>query len=77
MNNNDLGRPIEILLVEDNPADVRLTIETLKDSKIHNNMSIATDGIEAMAFLHKEGKYANAVFPDISGMYYLSSLFLK
>ncbi len=57
--------PIEILLVEDNPGDVRLTIEALKEGKIANHMSIAEDGIEAMAFLHREGKYKKAPKPDL------------
>ena len=59
------GKPIEILMVEDNPADVRLMKETLKDSKLNNNMSVVEDGVEAMAFLRKEGKYASAVSPDL------------
>jgi len=46
--------PIEILLVEDNPADVRLTIEALKDAKIRNNLHVARDGVEAMRFLREE-----------------------
>ena len=56
---------IEILLVEDNPADVRLTTEALKEEKIYNNLHVATDGVEAMAFLRREGKYAKALRPDL------------
>lgn len=56
---------IEILLVEDNPGDVRLTTEALKDSKMHNNLSVVEDGVEALAFLRREGKYADAPRPDI------------
>lgn len=56
---------IEILLVEDNPGDIRLTQEALKDSKLKNNLSIVRDGIEAMAFLCKEGDYEQAPVPDI------------
>src|SRR5690606_4806273 len=56
---------VEILLVEDNPGDVRLTREALKESKIRNNLSIVRDGVEAMAFLRREGEYANAPRPDI------------
>jgi CheY-like chemotaxis protein len=56
---------IEILLVEDNPGDVRLTREALKDSKLHNNLSVVEDGAEALAFLRREGKYVNAPRPDI------------
>ena len=57
--------PIEILLVEDNPADVRLTREALKEEKLYNNLSVVTDGVEAMAFLHREGSYAGAPRPDL------------
>jgi len=56
---------VEILLVEDNPADVRLTIEALKEAKISNTLNVAGDGIEAMCFLRKEGKYADAVRPGL------------
>lgn len=57
--------PAEILLVEDNPGDVRLTMEALKESKIVNNPSIVADGEEAMAFLRGEGRYANAPHPHM------------
>ena len=57
--------PIQILLVEDNPGDVRLTREALRDAKVHNNVSVAYDGVEAMAFLRKEGRYAEAPRPDL------------
>lgn len=56
---------VEILMVEDNPADVRLTEEAFKDAKVLNNMSVVGDGVEAMAFLRREGKYANAAKPDL------------
>lgn len=59
------GRPVEILLVEDNPADVRLTIEVFKDSRITNHISVVTDGEEALAFLQKRGEYADADRPDL------------
>ena len=59
------GRPIEILLVEDNPGDVRLTIEGLKESKVRNNLHIARDGVEAMAFLRRDGAQVDAVRPDL------------
>jgi CheY-like chemotaxis protein len=55
--------PVEILLVEDNQADVRLTIEALKEGKIANNLSVARDGLEATEFLRKTGKFSNA--PDV------------
>lgn len=57
--------PIEILLVEDNPGDVRLTIEALKEGKVANKIYVAADGIEALAFLRREGKYENAPKPDL------------
>ncbi|MBD3168276.1 MAG: response regulator [candidate division Zixibacteria bacterium] len=58
-------RPIEILLVEDNPGDVRLTQEALKDSKIFNNLNIVNDGDQAMDFLLKKDKYHQSPTPDI------------
>jgi two-component system, chemotaxis family, response regulator Rcp1 len=58
-------RPIEILLVEDNPGDVDLTITALQEGKVNNNLSVASDGIEALAFLRREGQYAEAIRPDI------------
>jgi chemotaxis family two-component system response regulator Rcp1 len=57
--------PIEILLVEDNPGDVRLTIEALNEGRFANIINVAVDGFEAMAFLRREGKYANAPKPDL------------
>ncbi len=59
------GRPIEILLVEDNPGDVRLTVEGLKESKVRNNLHVARDGVEAMEFLRRTGRYGGAVRPDL------------
>ena len=56
---------IEILLVEDAPGDVRWTTEALKEGKIRNNLSVVGDGIEALAFLHGQGKYAHAARPDL------------
>ncbi|MBM3155283.1 MAG: response regulator [Chloroflexi bacterium] len=58
-------RPAEILLVEDNPGDVRLTQEALKDAKVLNHLHVAMDGIEALEFLRRQGKYAKAVRPDL------------
>lgn len=60
-----IGEPIEILMVEDNPGDVRLTIEAFKEGKVQNNLSVVEDGMEALAFLHREGKYANAPRPNL------------
>ena len=65
MADSTYGKPIEILLVEDNPGDVRLTVEALKDAKVHNNLYVAKDGVEAMSFLRREGAYANAPRPDL------------
>ena len=57
--------PVEILLVEDNPGDVRLTKEALKEGKVYNNLHWARDGVEALEFLKREGKHAKAPRPDI------------
>jgi len=57
--------PVEILLVEDNPGDVRLTLEALKDAKVWNHMSVVEDGIEAMEFLRRQGPHAGAPRPDL------------
>ena len=65
MNMEAIVREIEILLVEDNTGDVRLTIEALKDGKIHNHLSVASDGEEALAFLRRQGQYAKAPRPDL------------
>jgi CheY-like chemotaxis protein len=65
MNGSAAGRPIEILLVEDNPGDVRLTQESLRESKVRNNLHIAPDGVAALAFLRREGRYAGAPRPDL------------
>jgi CheY-like chemotaxis protein len=62
---SSIGRPIEVLLVEDSPGDVRLTREALKEGKIRNNLSHVPDGVEAMAFLRHEGQYADVPKPDI------------
>ncbi len=64
-NNTIMGRPIEILMVEDSPGDVRLTLEAFKESKVKNRLYAVSDGIEAMAFLRKEGKYINTPRPDL------------
>jgi two-component system, chemotaxis family, response regulator Rcp1 len=59
------SRPIEILLVEDSPSDAALTIEALKAGKIANRLSHVEDGVEALEFLNRRGKYANAARPDL------------
>jgi CheY-like chemotaxis protein len=65
MPNEGNARPIEILLVEDNPGDVRLTEEALKEGKVIHHLTVAWDGEEAMAILRREGKHAKAPRPDI------------
>ena len=58
-------RRVEILLVEDNPGDVRLTREALREGKVRNNLNVVGDGVEALAYLRRQGKYAGAVRPDL------------
>ena len=58
-------RHIEILLVEDSPADVLITREAFAEFKLANPLHVVEDGVEAMAFLHQEGKYASARRPDL------------
>jgi two-component system, chemotaxis family, response regulator Rcp1 len=65
MNFDSPSRPIDILLVEDNEADVRLTQEVLQDSKIHNNLIVVNDGAEAIRCLRKEGKFSGTERPDL------------
>jgi two-component system, chemotaxis family, response regulator Rcp1 len=57
--------PIEVLLVEDSPGDVRLTIEAFKTAKMHVNLRVVHDGAEAMEYLRHDGKHANAPRPDL------------
>jgi len=63
--NRTSAQPLEVLLVEDSPGDVRLTQEALKDAKVHINLRVVRDGIDAMAFLMREGEYATALRPDL------------
>jgi len=65
MNANTAGIPVEILLVEDNPGDVRLAREGLSECKIRNNLHVVDDGVKAMAFLRRRDEYAKAPRPDI------------
>ncbi|HEY3475127.1 MAG TPA: response regulator [Anaerolineales bacterium] len=58
-------RPIEILLVEDNPGDVRLTQEVFKEGKVRNKLNVAWNGEEALAYLRREGRFAHATRPDV------------
>jgi CheY-like chemotaxis protein len=63
--NRTSAQPLEVLLVEDSLGDVRLTKEALKDAKVHINLRVVRDGIDAMAFLMREGEYATASRPDL------------
>jgi chemotaxis family two-component system response regulator Rcp1 len=63
--NGTSAQPLEVLLVEDSPGDVRLTQEALKDAKVHINLRVVRDGIDAMAFLLREGDYTKAPRPDL------------
>ena len=58
-------RPIEILVVDDSPGDVRLMVEALKDGRLRNHLSVLNDGIDVMAYLKRQGQYADAVRPDL------------
>lgn len=59
------GKPIDILLVEDNDDEASLTIETLSEGRVRNKVNLVGDGVEALTFLRREGKYANAPRPDL------------
>jgi two-component system, chemotaxis family, response regulator Rcp1 len=63
--NPDRGEPIEILLVEDSPDDADLTIDALRDGRVHNRITHLEDGVAATAFLRREGPYADAPRPDL------------
>jgi two-component system, chemotaxis family, response regulator Rcp1 len=65
MNSQQSVEPIRILLVDDDPADVRLTQEALKEHKVSCETAVAADGIEALAYLRREGQYGNVTRPDI------------
>ena len=65
MSNEKTHKPIEILLVEDNPGDVRLTQEALKEGKVLNRMDVASDGVDALAYLRREGAHVHATRPDL------------
>ena len=62
---NTTPAPIEILLVEDNPGDVRLTREALKDAKVANNLNVVNDGEQALDYLNRRGRFADATRPDL------------
>ena len=59
------GKPIEILLVEDNPDDANLTVDALKEGRVRNNVRVVEDGIEAMSYLRRQGRNATALRPDL------------
>ena len=58
-------RPVEILLVEDSPSDTELTVEALREAKVRNHLSIVEDGVQALEFLRRQGKFAAAPRPDM------------
>lgn len=60
-----VGRPIEILMVEDSPSDVQLAVEALREAAVPNTLRVVEDGAEAMAYLRREGQYAGAARPDL------------
>jgi two-component system, chemotaxis family, response regulator Rcp1 len=60
-----LSKPIEILLVEDSLGDVRLIREALQEAKVRNHMSVVGDGVEALAYLRRQGQYARAIYPGL------------
>jgi CheY-like chemotaxis protein len=65
MNSEPGRKAIDILMVEDNPGDVRLTREALREAKVRNHIHVATDGVEALAFLRRQGRYADVPRPDV------------
>lgn len=62
---SETGRPVEILLVEDNPGDIRLIREGFKDAQLTNTLHVAEDGEEALDFVHQRGEYTDAPRPDV------------
>lgn len=65
MGSEPVGHPVDILLVEDNPGDVRLTREALNGAKVWNKLHVVTDGVEALAYLRQHGQYAGMPRPDL------------
>jgi CheY-like chemotaxis protein len=57
--------PIEVLLVEDDPGDVLMTREAFEEHKVRNRLTVVSDGVEALAYLRRQGRYADAVRPDL------------
>lgn len=62
---NMQGSPVEILLVEDNPGDIRLIVEVLKEGKVRNSLHVVEDGEQALAYLRRQGAYEQSVRPDV------------
>ncbi len=65
MNSTSVAETVEILLVEDNPGDIRLTREVLKEGRIHNHLNVVEDGEQAIAFLNRAEPYSQAPLPDL------------
>jgi two-component system, chemotaxis family, response regulator Rcp1 len=65
MSQTAMARPVEILLVEDNPGDARLTREAFKEACVASHLSVVGDGVDALAFLRRQGKFAAAARPDM------------
>jgi CheY-like chemotaxis protein len=65
MSNSGNGHKVEILLVEDNPGDVRLITKAFEECRLRNHISVVEDGVEAVAFLHRQGNYASAPRPHL------------
>lgn len=65
MTSSQTGRPVSILLVEDNPGDIRLTQEALREGRVRNELQVARDGVEALDLLCRRGQFANAARPDL------------
>lgn len=65
MKGQEKARPVDVLMVEDNPGDVRLTKEALKDNKVLINLMVMEDGVAAMSYLRKEGKFKQVSRPDL------------
>jgi len=65
MSHQLMGKMIEILLIEDNLGDVRLTVEALREGKVRNHLHVARDGVEALAFLRRQDEFAEVPHPDL------------
>jgi two-component system, chemotaxis family, response regulator Rcp1 len=65
MRNRDISQPANVLLVEDNEDDIELTLESLRDSKMHMEINVVSDGLSAMSYLRREGEYADRMRPDL------------